>query len=195
MFKWKKLIIILSLGLFGLSNQAVAKFMSVDPVGALQHISQGNVQGFNRYAYANNNPYKYVDPDGRIPVIPIAVFVVKELAGEVFEQTTGIPAPTIKNAGKAITKQALRKATGPALKTTKEATKQAQKLGYKEVKGAKTKTGEKVFHNKRGSPKFITRDRDGHKGGAFKGADKAKDLNSKETRSGTYDKDMERVDN
>ena len=66
MFKWTKLLIILSLGLFCLSNQAVAKFMSVDPVGALQHINQGNVQGFNRYAYANNNPYKYTDPDGRI---------------------------------------------------------------------------------------------------------------------------------
>jgi hypothetical protein len=24
-----------------------------------------DIHGFNRYAYANNNPYKYVDPDGR----------------------------------------------------------------------------------------------------------------------------------
>ena len=27
--------------------------------------TEGNIQSFNRYAYANNNPYKYVDPDGR----------------------------------------------------------------------------------------------------------------------------------
>lgn len=30
-----------------------------DPVGFT------NIHTFNRYAYANNNPYKYVDPDGR----------------------------------------------------------------------------------------------------------------------------------
>jgi hypothetical protein len=23
------------------------------------------VHSFNRYAYANNNPYKYIDPDGK----------------------------------------------------------------------------------------------------------------------------------
>jgi hypothetical protein len=26
------------------------------------------VHSFNRYAYANNNPYKYTDPDGRNPI-------------------------------------------------------------------------------------------------------------------------------
>jgi hypothetical protein len=26
---------------------------------------EGKVQGFNRYAYAANNPYRHVDPDGR----------------------------------------------------------------------------------------------------------------------------------
>jgi RHS repeat-associated protein len=38
-----------------------ARFMSTDPVLAYAN----NVQGLNRYSYANNNPYKYVDPDGR----------------------------------------------------------------------------------------------------------------------------------
>jgi hypothetical protein len=28
-------------------------------------VNQGNIHGFNRYAYSNNNPYRYVDPDGR----------------------------------------------------------------------------------------------------------------------------------
>ena len=39
----------------------VGRFMGVDPVG----IQLDNQVSFNRYAYANNNPYKFVDPDGR----------------------------------------------------------------------------------------------------------------------------------
>ena len=34
--------------------------MGVDPAG----IDPGNVHSFNRYAYGNNNPYRFVDPDG-----------------------------------------------------------------------------------------------------------------------------------
>ena len=46
-------------------DPVIGRFYSNDPVDALGHMNglQG-VQGFNRYAYANNNPYKYVDPDG-----------------------------------------------------------------------------------------------------------------------------------
>ena len=37
------------------------RFLSIDPV-----VTDANTgKSFNRYAYANNNPYKYVDPDGR----------------------------------------------------------------------------------------------------------------------------------
>jgi hypothetical protein len=39
--------------------------MAVDPVGVMPD----NVHSFNRYAYANNNPYKYIDPDGKAPKI------------------------------------------------------------------------------------------------------------------------------
>ena len=42
----------------------VGRFMGIDPVG----FDEGNLQSFNRYAYANNNPYRYVDPDGRSPL-------------------------------------------------------------------------------------------------------------------------------
>jgi len=34
------------------------RFLSTDPVAA-------NAASFNRYWYANNNPYRYIDPDGR----------------------------------------------------------------------------------------------------------------------------------
>lgn len=39
----------------------IGRFLSVDPVTA-----DGNTGGnFNRYWYANNNPYRFTDPDGR----------------------------------------------------------------------------------------------------------------------------------
>ena len=73
MFKCKSILITLTLVflLLLLSNQSLARFMSVDPVGAQQHIQAGNLQGFNRFAYANNNPYKYVDPDGQDVVFAV----------------------------------------------------------------------------------------------------------------------------
>ena len=36
--------------------------MGIDPVG----VDENNVHSHNRYAYANNNPYKFVDPTGNI---------------------------------------------------------------------------------------------------------------------------------
>lgn len=48
------------------------RFMGVDPVG----VEAGNLHSFNRYAYANNNPYGYVDPDGRLPIIIPILFAV-----------------------------------------------------------------------------------------------------------------------
>ena len=42
----------------------LGRFISVDPAG----FDEDNVQLFNRYAYANNNPYGYVDPDGESPL-------------------------------------------------------------------------------------------------------------------------------
>lgn len=42
----------------------VGRFMAVDAKG----FSERNPASFNRYAYANNNPYHYTDPDGNSPV-------------------------------------------------------------------------------------------------------------------------------
>ena len=38
----------------------LGRFLARDPVG----FQNGNVHSFNRYTYVNNNPYKYIDPDG-----------------------------------------------------------------------------------------------------------------------------------
>ena len=45
-------------------DPTVGRFYEIDP----QVYSEGNVHSFNRYAYANNNPLKYTDPDGHSPV-------------------------------------------------------------------------------------------------------------------------------
>jgi len=51
---------------------ALPTHASVDPVQADPHTGEH----FNRYAYAGNNPYRYVDPDGRLPIaIPIVMGV------------------------------------------------------------------------------------------------------------------------
>ncbi|HET6588150.1 MAG TPA: RHS repeat-associated core domain-containing protein [Oleiagrimonas sp.] len=39
----------------------IKRFPSPDPIGP----TPGNIYNFNRYAYANNNPVRYTDPDGR----------------------------------------------------------------------------------------------------------------------------------
>lgn len=48
-------------------DPVVGRFMAVDPVS----FSEGNIHSFNRYAYANNNPYKYVDPDGEAGILVV----------------------------------------------------------------------------------------------------------------------------
>jgi len=45
-------------------DPVIGRFISTDPAG----FDEQSVHSFNRYAYGNNNPYVYHDPDGRIPV-------------------------------------------------------------------------------------------------------------------------------
>src|SRR5215831_248189 len=42
-------------------DPVIGRFLSVDPVG----FKEDNLQTANHYAYGNNNPFKFVDPDGR----------------------------------------------------------------------------------------------------------------------------------
>jgi RHS repeat-associated protein len=42
-------------------DPAIGRFLSADPVKP----SAGNAFDFNRYSYANDNPQRYIDPDGR----------------------------------------------------------------------------------------------------------------------------------
>jgi RHS repeat-associated protein len=42
-------------------DPTIGRFMAVDPAP----FTEKNIHSFNRYAYGNNNPYRYTDPDGR----------------------------------------------------------------------------------------------------------------------------------
>jgi len=64
----------------------IGRFTGIDPMP----VNPNDYRTFNRYAYAFNNPYKYQDPDGRLPfLIPVAIFVAKELAAEAASRATG----------------------------------------------------------------------------------------------------------
>ena len=49
-------------------DPVMGRFISTDPV----QFQEGNLHSFNRYAYANNNPYRYRDPDGRAAAVVAA---------------------------------------------------------------------------------------------------------------------------
>jgi len=59
----------------------IGRFMSMDPVGFVE----SNPMSFNRYLYVNNNPYKYVDPDGEFLFTAIAVAAIAYSAYEGYQ--------------------------------------------------------------------------------------------------------------
>jgi hypothetical protein len=73
--------------------------------------------------------------------------------------------------------------TGPVYRTAKEARTVAQTRGWKNAKGLES-MGEEVYTDGR---RFFTRDRTGHKGGAWK------ELDRKGRRIGTVGEDLQRV--
>ncbi|PTK23888.1 SAR2788 family putative toxin [Mammaliicoccus sciuri] len=91
----------------------------------------------------------------------------------------------IKKYGKTVVTSMIR--TSPQV-----AAQAAKNLGYSATKSVSH--GKKVFKkNGKGNPKYISVDKDGHNGGAWKGASSIKDLGSKKTRSGTYDANLKRI--
>ncbi|TBY50167.1 hemagglutinin repeat-containing protein [Rhizobium leguminosarum] len=78
---------------------------------------------------------------------------------------------------------------GPVYKTNSEAKIAATALGFLKINDT-THGGQPVF--KKGNL-YITRDLDGHNGGAWKMATSIKNLGSKATRLGTYDTNLNRI--
>ncbi len=144
----------------------LARFLSNDPVGFR------DIHSFNRYVYANNNPYKYTDPDGEIPLVVIAIWLLKEAGGEVFEQVTGVPAPTVKNLSKFAAKKLMRQ-------TLKK---------RKKVEG--------VYSFKEGDQDYVGQSKDvlkrlqQHAGKGKLTKDKAGSLKVKEVKGGTQNREV-----
>ena len=57
------------------------RFLSVDPAP----VSFGKTHSFNRYLYANNNPYKFVDPNGELPILVPIILLLLEVANLTYE--------------------------------------------------------------------------------------------------------------
>ncbi len=69
----------------------VARFLSFDPAP----VNPDSPHSFNRYAYGNNNPYKYLDPDGRQSVLANAVRAAGPVLGMTDSVRAGNGAPTL----------------------------------------------------------------------------------------------------
>ncbi len=122
--------------------------------------------------------YIYDSEELNASILPVVAVVVGFIAKQGLKQA-------IKKWGKNIVASMIRSA--PAV-----AEAAAKNLGYSLVKGQYSH-GAKVFINKKGKPKYISVDQDGHNGGAWKGATSIKNLGSKKTRSGTYDAELKRI--
>lgn len=165
----------------------IGRYIESDPIGLSG--------GVNLYTYVRNNPVNYTDSSGLvIDTIADAGFILYDLyklaSDNSCERSANLTALGFDIVG-AITPgvtglgAASRVAAGPLFKTTKEAALAASELGFKRVN--ETVNGQAVFRN---GNSYITRDVDGHNGGAWKMADSVKELASKETRSGTYNADL-----
>jgi len=67
-------------------TSSIGRFTGIDPV----KWHESNIHSFNRYAYGNNNPYSYADPDGELafPVVPILGVIALEALGIGLEVAT-----------------------------------------------------------------------------------------------------------
>lgn len=124
-------------------NPMLGRFLSIDPIEP----DENNLHSLNRYAYANNNPYKFVDPDGQaaetvIDVISLGLSIkawrqdpsfVNALAVAYDGFATAIP---VLPAGIGILRQASSKGSEITQAVRQAADGGAARVGEKSVAGA-----------------------------------------------------------
>ena len=86
MATWKKITGVFIFLLFALINTASARFLGMDPAP----VNPEDPRTFNRYSYANNNPYRFVDPNGKDAVVASGNIKIVPV-------TAGVPSVTISN--------------------------------------------------------------------------------------------------
>lgn len=98
-------------------DPAVGRFMGVDP----KEPDFTDLQSFNRYSFAANNPYKYVDPDGHSPIdVGFLVWDLGKLAAAIYSGV-GIGSAAIDVGLSAVGVVSPVPATGQALKVARAA--------------------------------------------------------------------------
>jgi len=150
-------------------DPVLGRFMGVDPKG----FDPENLHSFNRYGYANNNPYKYVDPDGHSPID--VVFLMYDLGklGVAMYTGNGIGAAVADVAASVVGMASPIPWAGQALKSARavehgvEAARGAERIAEaaKEVTLSRSIHGEAAAHAadaiKAGKPSVLTIDRAG----------------------------------
>ena len=108
-------------------DPVIGRFMGIDPKG----FDEGNLHSFNRYTYANNNPYKFVDPDGRAAAAIVALLGVGLVVHEIATGDVPIIGGGVAKAGvTAAERLVLNRAKGEAFE---QAVATAEKLRGAEV--------------------------------------------------------------
>jgi RHS repeat-associated protein len=87
------------------------RLLSIDPVTT----DADTGSSFNRYDYAHNNPYKFVDPDGRNPLLKLLprALIKTESKQVAKEAAKGAAREVEKSVAKEVTKDAAKSVPNP----------------------------------------------------------------------------------
>ena len=125
----------------------VGRFMGVDP----EHFDDDNLHSFNRYAYGNNNPYKFTDPDGKDAVGVVVQLLAKGGEKVVRWVSTKAEAVMARKQGETVVMQTKRQA-----KQIEEALNRGDKSNILRHKGHELRDGST------GLPHYQTEGKQGH---------------------------------